>query len=201
MLWMLVAILFIAFVVLYPCVARAITRRHIFTRLCADIRRAGGKIRRQRRFPSFARNTAKGPELLVRVEGTQYALKLWTPWHRDAELWVDAQGQVFEARKASAPMNPRGARRPRTVRGFRHAMPQIRARARTPRSLRQVNILLVEPSYRRILRREGRVVSEVQAGDTLFGSILCTPAVFLALMTDGFAEPTEDTQIASNETK
>ena len=199
--WIILAILFILFMCLYPCVARAVARRRILTHLCADIRRAGGKIRRLCRFPAFARNTAKKSELLVRAGDVQYDVKLWTAWHRDAELWVDEDGRVVETRKTAAPLNPRGARRPRTVRGGRHTVPKDRLRIRTPRSVRQVSILLIEPSYRRILRREGRAVAEVHDGDTLFGRILYTPSTFLALITNENAERTDDARSASNEIK
>ena len=181
--WLIVAILFTIFFALYPCIARAIARRRILTRLCADIRRAGGKIRRQRRFPSFARNCSKTPELLVRVEGTQYALKLWTPWHRDAELRITAEGKAYETRAVCRPLTPRGPRRPYLLRSYSVAVPPTELRVRTPRSIRQVRVLLVAPSYQRILRRESGRWNELHEGDSLFDKIFFSPSYFLAMMT------------------
>ena len=178
MLWMIFAILFIAFMGLYPAVVRALARRRSLTRLCREIRRAGGKIRRLRRFPALARNCAKSSEFLVRCGDQQYDIKVWSPWHRDAELWIGADGRIFETQRVGAPLSPRQKQSPRTIRGRRYAVPSVTMRTRVPTQ----RILLITPSYRRILRREGRGVREIATGELIFDKILCTPASFLSML-------------------
>lgn len=185
--WVIIAILFIICMCTYPYVASAIARRRMLTRLCADIRRAGGKIRRQRRFPALTRNGAKTPELLVRTERAEYTIKLWSPKYRDADFFVEADGCVWEARAVGAPLTPREPRRPRTVRGLRSTVPPTKLRVRTKQSLRQENILLVYPAYRRILQRDGGKWCEVSSGDMLLGKRLCTPADLLSLVSQDTA--------------
>ena len=179
---MIIALLLIAFVLLYQPVARVIVRRRLLGQLCREIHRAGGKIQRLRRFPSLSGNCQKRPELLVRLEGVQYVVKLWSPWHRNADLFVGSDGRVCEVRALEAPLAPHGARRSRAVRGLRYRVPKSEVRARLPRTVRQENLLLIAPSYRRILRREGGKWREVSEGDTLFGKTLITPDSFLNLI-------------------
>ena len=194
--WIIIAILLILVVCLYPYVARVIARRRMLTRLCRDIRRVGGKVRRLCRFPALSRNCAKVFELLIRVGQTQYAVKLWSPKHKDAELRVDKNGRIFEVRTVGAPLTPHGRHHNRTVRGRSYSVPLTKARFRTPRSVRQVSILLVAPSYRRILRHDGAGWYELGVGDVLFDKLLFTPSEFLALVrregTAGSSHQTEE---------
>lgn len=180
--WIIIAILFILSLALYPYVARILARRRMLSRLCADIRRAGGKVRRLCHFPSFSRNRAKKHELLIRAGETQYAVKLWSPVHRDAELRILRDGRVQETRVVAVPLQPHADRRTRTVRGHSYTVPPLKMCFRTPPAFRRVNVLLVYPSYRRILQRGERGWREFGAGESLLGGILVTPADFLALV-------------------
>lgn len=180
--WIVIAILFILFMCLYPYGARAISRRRMLRQLCTQIRRAGGKVRFLCRFPSLTRNCTKSPELLVRAGNVQYVVKLWTPWYRDANLCIDADGCAYETRTVGAPLTPRAKRRPRPLRGLRYTVPSTKMRFRVPHAMQQMSVLLIAPSYRRILRREGGKWCELNMGDTLFEKILSTPADFLSLV-------------------
>ena len=178
--WIAIAILFILFICLYPYGARAISRRRMLRQLCKQIRRAGGKVRFLSRFPSLTRNCTKTPELLVRAGNMQYVVKLWTPWYRDADLCIDADGCAYETRTVGAPLTPRAKRRPRPLRGLRYTVPPTKTRFRVPHTMQQTSVLLVAPSYRRILRSEGGKWRELHVGDVMLGKILSTPSEFLS---------------------
>ena len=186
--WIVIAILFILSLALYPYVARILARRRMLSRLCADIRRAGGKVRRLCRFPALARNRAKKPALLIRAGQTQYAVKLWSPTYRDAELRILRDGRVQEARFVGAPLQPRGKRRAHAVRGFSYAVPPMKARFRTSPTSSRTFVTLVFPSYRRMLRQEEKGWRELGAGESLFGGILVTPSDFLVLVKQSLGE-------------
>ena len=181
--WIIIAILLILVVCLYPYVARVIARRRMLTRLCRDIRRVGGKVRRLCRFPALSRNRAKSHELLVRAGEMQYAVKLWSPLHRNAELRISRDGRAQEIRVVGAPLQPRANRRMHTVRGFSFSVPPMKARLRTPPTVRQMPILLISPSYRRMLIQEEGGWREIGIGERLFGATLATPADFLSHLT------------------
>ncbi len=178
--WLIVAILFIIFFAIYPYAVRVLARRRMLAHLCKALRRAGGKIRFLRRFPAFSGNRAKTFELLVRFEGVQYAVKLWSPKHQDTELRITADGKAYEMRTVGQPLTPRGHRRVRTLRGRPRAVPPTKTCFRTPSSLRRVNVLLIAPPYRRILRREKGEWRMLESGDAIFNKLLYTPSDFLA---------------------
>ena len=177
--WIIIAILFVLFMCLFPYAARVIARRRMLTRFCRDIRRAGGKVRRLCRFPALSRNRAARPELLIRAGDTQYAVKLWSPWHREAELRVVGNDKAYESRAVGAPLTPNGARPARTLRSRPYTVQPTKLRLRTPSTIKQVRVLLVFPSYRRILRRESGGWRAITVGDAIFDKLLYTPSDLL----------------------
>lgn len=178
--WIVIALLIVIFASLFPYAKRAVTRRRTWRRLCRAIRREGGRVRRMHRFPSLSRNASGAPELLVRHAGVQYAVKLWTPHHSDAELRIFGDGSAVETRTVFAPLSPKGLHRSRILRGPRYAPHPIRASVRVPQSMKSVSILLLTPPYRRILYRKGEEWHKLSPGETLFGATVATPADFLA---------------------
>ncbi len=182
LMWLVVAILFILFFIGYPYAIGVLARRRMLKSLARDVRRAGGKIRFLKRFPSLSGNFSKKPDVWIRCGGAQYVVKLWIPKHHRAELYIRRDGKAREVCRMKAPLSPHRESRMHTAGSLWRSMPTVKSRSRVTQSSRRFFVLLLaQPYHRLLLQREGRW-HELHVGDRVLDKVLHTPTSFVSLL-------------------
>ena len=184
--WMIpiVAVLLIALVVLLPRFLASLDRHRAIKGLRVKLRHLGGRMRTLRRFPSFSSNRASKYDLLVEKDGVLYAVKLWSCARRNTDLRIFADGRVCEERSEQAPLTPYGSVKQRTRRYPRAYVRKTERNFRLPPKRELVCVLLVYPSYRRIIIEKNGEALELKSGDMLFDKILLSPTAFLRMLSE-----------------
>ncbi len=184
--WLIVAIVFILFFVLYPYASRVLVRRRMLHALARTVRQHGGKLRLLRKFPWLSGNFSRKPDVWIRCGGMQYVVKLWTPKHHRADLRIRRDGKVREACRVQTPLAPHRENRTHAVLGMWRSLPKPIANrgSRVTQSARRLNVLLISPPYARMLQQEEERWRELGGGDRLGAWFVHTPASFASVLYD-----------------
>ena len=175
-LWM-VCIL-IGLVLLYPYVSVILSRKKAIKHLRGVVRRAGGRMRRLHRFVSLTRNLSPRYDLLIAKGDMLYAVKLWSAKRRGVDLLISSDGTVAEQREDRDPLTPKRKVQERVLRSAFYTVPKTRENFTVATGKRVVHILLVYPSYRKVMGYRHMQWVELQSGDRVFDKVLYSPSAF-----------------------
>lgn len=166
----------------YPYWWAAILRYRMIRRLRGVCRERGLRLRPLRKFLVPIRNRGAEYDLLIENKERIFAVKLWSAYRRGDTLVVTKNGQVRHRRYAPVVLDVRrGAKPARSESGARSV--RRTKLSLSPKETRTVTrILLVYPSYRAILREEGRGERRLASGDPIFDKQLHSPSSLESLL-------------------
>ena len=172
------SVLLISAAVAYPYAEGVILKARMLKRLRIEARDAGFKYRRFYKNIFFVRNRGAHYDFIIYDEKRLFAVKLWSSYFQGSALAITEKGRVIERRKTRPvfKLRERSADfvllRPKSVRPTK-----IAKRFTLGREVER--ILLVYPSYDKIIAKIGAGEVELKSGDLLFSKTLYSPSAFI----------------------
>ena len=182
--WIFLVVAVIAAVLLYPYIAVAFFRYRSISDMRIKIRRAGGRIRTLRRFVSISANRSSKYDLLVEKNNVFYAVKFWSASHKNVDLRIYSDGRVGEERTLQEPMTPHGESKKRLVKYSARYVKKTEYNFKNPNEKKIVNVILVYPSYRKIILEKDGQEQILNSGDLFFDKIILTPFSFVKMLSN-----------------
>ena len=173
-----VSVLVIASAVAYPYVEGIMLKAQMLKRLREEARNAGFKYRRFYKNIFLVRNRAAHYDLVIYDEKKLFAVKLWSSYFKGSSLVLTEKGRVIERRKTRSvfDLNKRSAdfvlSRPQSVRPTK-----IPKKYTVGREMER--ILLIYPSYDKIIAKRGAGEVILKSGDELFFKTVYSPSAFI----------------------
>ena len=174
----IVSLLLIVSAVVYPYAEGITLKARMLKRLRVEAREAGFKYRRFYKNIFLVRNRGSHYDLIIYDDTRLFAVKLWSSYFQGSTLAVTEKGRVIERRRTRPVFKLRARSSdfvllsPRAVRPTR-----IGRRYTVGREVERV--LLIYPSYERIIAKKGAGEVELNSGDSLFSKTVYSPSAFL----------------------
>ena len=190
LIFLLVAV--IIAVLLYPYIAVAIYRYIAISRMRMSLRRIGGRIRTLRALCIFSANRASKYDLLVEKDCVLYAIKLWSCAHKNADIRIYSDGRVGEERVCKAPLSPKrnSVDEEKVTKYYARAVNKTEYNIKIPKGKKIVNVMMLYPSYRKVILECNGKERCLQSGDVFFDKIIFTPFSFYKMISE--SNVTED---------
>ena len=179
------SVLLIAAAVAYPYVEGILLKAQMLKRLRIEARDAGFKYRRFYKNIFLVRNRATRYDLIIYDEKRIFAVKLWSSYFQGSSLVLTEMGRVIERRKTRPVFNLRTRSadfvlsRPQSVRPTK-----IAKRYTVNREMER--ILLIYPSYDKIIAKRGAGEVILKSGDELFFKTIYSPSAFVKHIKESF---------------
>ena len=180
----LLAVFFLTAMFGYPYWWAAICRMRMLRRLERVCRENGFRFRPLKKPLWFVRNRGDKYELLIENQTRVLAVKLWSAYRRDSVLVLARDGKISERRQAPVVLDVRrNAQGTKSVRGGGRVRRTILPLSQKDR--RSVTkLLLVYPSYQKMMRQTGEGEISLHSGDVIFDKILISPSALEKLLTE-----------------
>lgn len=178
----ILVILLLSGALLYPYISCAVLRDKMVRRLGEEASRAGFKLRVLYRHVFFVRNLSEEYDLLIYNDEILYAVKLWASYKRSTSLVLTRGGRVVERRTVGSVLDVSGSDNSHTVESAPLSVPRTKLSKKYSRGREVRRILLVYPSYQKMLRIEGRREIPIRSGDELFDKRVYSPSAFIEVL-------------------
>lgn len=194
----IVSVFLIAFAFAYPYAEGILLKARMLKRLRQEARDAGYKYRRFYKNIFLVRNRSSRYDLIIYDEKTLYAVKLWSSYFRGSSLVLTEMGRVIERRKTRPvfKLKERSAdfvlKRPQTVSPTR-----ISKKYTVGRDV--VRVLLIYPSYEKIIAKRGAGEIILGSGDQLFSKTIYSPSAFLKRLKSDSVKKDTDPDLKKSE--
>lgn len=179
----IIILLVLIFALTYPYTSAVVLKLRMLSRLVAEAKAAGFRVRRRSRWIALGKNGSSRCDLIVSGSQRIYAVKLWSAYHKGRVLIADEeQGLAWERSIIKTPLyvDPKRTACRRDGKAF--AVPEMLLPAKLSKDMRLVRVMLVYPSYREVRKKIGEKEYRVYSKDTVFGRVLCSPSAFFAMM-------------------
>ena len=181
------SVLLIAAAVIYPYAEGMTLKARMLKRLRVEARGAGFKYRRFYKNIFLVRNRGAHYDLIIYDEKRLFAVKLWSSYFQGSALAVTEKGRVIERRRTRPVFKLRERSADFVLLSPKGVRPtKIGKRFTLGREVERV--LLVYPSYEKIIAKQGAGEVELKSGDTLFSKTLYSPSAFLKRLKSCAAE-------------
>lgn len=182
--WIFLIVAVITAVLLYPYISTAFFRYRAISHLRVKLRRVGGRMRVLRRVSCMSANRSSKYDLLVEKNNILYAVKFWSAAHKNVDLRIYSDGRVGEERTLREPITPKGDTKYRTVRYSARYVKKTEYNFKNPNEKKIVNVVLVYPSYKKIILEKNGEEHILNSGDMFFDKIILTPFSFEKILSN-----------------
>lgn len=162
-----------------PYVIMLVRRMKTLNEIKSLARKCGFKVKDANKLVFFARNKGASYDLLIADKQRVFAIKLWSALHSDSTLVVCPDNTYYIARGVEEPFKQKD-RGEYNLRNGRSRVPATRLTVKLRANREIIPILLLCPTYKRIMQRRGKDIVIYEQGDRIFGKRL--------YFADGFKE-------------
>ncbi len=147
----------------------------------------GFRYGKRRKLPWLPRNFRAAYDFSLEGENTVYLVKLMAAYGRSTDLIIRSDGRVATRSRRRKPMEIREDAEPAMElhTGRFRSVPKTKLTFKLPEGKRPVFVLLTHPTFRRILRQNGRQLTPVLPGEPLFEKRMATPSVLEKWLQEG----------------
>ena len=168
---------FLLFVLFYPYVWGCILKAKMLKKLMEDSDKLGYKYRKFYKSIFFVHNRSQKYDFVIYNEERLYAVKLWSSYYVNTNLLVSRDGKAREFRRTRHVFSNE-ENGEKWLKGISYRIKPTRLDEKYKRGREVVRVLLIYPSYKRVIYNNGTTNTRILGGEKIMDKLLFSPFSF-----------------------
>ncbi len=183
-----IAVILAIAALVYPYVAVAFCRYRMLRRFEKIASKVGFRLHHLHKGVIFSPNSGEKYDILIEAGDKVYALKLWSAVRKNTTLRILGDKVIAEERTNRVPMEPDRRKKKQHVekRKKKFPAPQLPPKYRKREKRTILSVLLIYPSYSKVIAENREQPTELHSGDRIGSHILLSPSALEKILLTSF---------------